>query len=404
MQALLFALTGALLFCGVQWSVPLPVPGLGKAGLPVCPADLLLGAAFVIAIYLLAKGEVKPSRLTPQWTWVILPGVFVFSWMCAGGGMGGIKETAQLVEIVVAGTVLFSLAARENGEEMLSGAVVFAVTTALLIGCYQRFVAHEPAFGWRGLLDNRNHLGGLLALSIPFMVSEYVLPVAEKPLPLRIAAGVAVVLGLLFLPNACVTAAVMAGTIVALGGGEERGMITGWLRKIILAAVLIAAVVLGGLSHSHSGFAFYRPEGDRYTPSARTKRWQAVLLAVEDNPLLGFGPGRFQQEIGQYYKFGFDKPSGRTDDVAGYDLAIDEPGTQTHWEVAAAETGLVGVAAWLLLFAVGAITAYRHGRPGVAGALLAGSVAGLTVAVWTRAVGVLWAYLLALSTRRRKPL
>ena len=243
----------------------------------------------------------------------------------------------------------------------------------------------------------------ILAFALPFIAGEYILPVARKPLPLRIAAIATLAGSLLLLPNLVVAAGLIAGVAFALDAGESRGLFRPWVRMSVLGVMLGVIAVSAGLGSVHEGFAFYRKDAGKYRPSARTARWQAVLIAAQERPLLGFGPGRFQDRIGQYYYHGITKPEGYTDDVAGYDIRADEPGTQNHWEVSLAETGLFGVAAWLLVLAGGFVMAMRHGRPAVAGSLLAVAVAGLSVVVWARAVGVLWAYMLALSERNRPP-
>lgn len=409
MQALVFLLTAAVVSSGVQWSLRLPL--MGKVGLPICPADLLLAAAFATAIYLAARGSLKLRAFIPPWAPLALLAVMALAWFASGTAAAGVKEMLQIIEMLVIGLVLLRAALAPDGnsrglaegaEELLSGALVAAAGAAVAVGLYQRYTAPDCQFKWAGLLDNRNYLGGFMALVLPFLAGEYVLPAVQRPLPLRIIAAATMLAGMLLVPNIIVLAAIIAGVIIALDAGEPSGAAAGWLKKAVLAAMLLVVPVLAARPHLAGGFALYRQEGATYKPSARTRRWQAVLTAASRRPLLGFGPGCFQEQIGSYYRLGFAKPEGATDDIAGYDLRADEPGSQGLWEVALAETGIFGVAAWLLLIGAGVVAAFRHGRPAAAGALIAAGIAGAAVAVWARAIGVLWAYMLALAASSRQ--
>lgn len=404
MKWLALLLGAMVLMSGLQWSIQLPLPGAGKPGIMLSPADLLLGVAALATIYLAVKGKLKWSRLIPSWRTPALVGVMAASWIVTGPGTAGLKEILQITGILVIGTVLFRQAVQEGYERYLSPALVAAVLVTAGVGLFQRFAHTGTPFLWRGLLENRNYLGGFIAFALPFMAGEYILPASEKALPLRIAAAAAFAGCLLLIPNLIVAAALVAGTALALDAGEKRGLISPLVRIPVLL-VIVGTICLSVLQEDmHGGFALYRKDLGKYRPSARAGRWQAVLLSAEENPLLGLGPGRFQDRIGGYYYHGISKPEGFTDDIEGYDIRADEPGTQSHWEVVLAETGILGTAAWIIILMGGMVTALRHGRPAVAGALLAAALAGLSVAVWARSIGVLWAYMLALAECSRTPL
>jgi len=136
------------------------------------------------------------------------------------------------------------------------------------------------------------------------------------------------------------------------------------------------------------------------------KRWAAGLECLRENPTLGVGPGRFQDQIQRYYLHGLGKGIGSSAKVEDFDVSFDEPGSHGLYEVAACEGGLLGLAvlAWFLAAAIA-----RSGRAaagdtsglaaGALGAAVAVLIAGVFATVLARGVALPLVVVLALGQR-----
>lgn len=140
----------------------------------------------------------------------------------------------------------------------------------------------------------------------------------------------------------------------------------------------------------------------------RYTRWAANLNMIRSNPIFGVGWGQYQKHVTRYYG-DIVYPEGSTDDVTLFDVETNEPLTFAWYFVLAAETGLVGLVAWFVLF--GEVAARAIGR-GAQRCLCAGGVMGAVVALliaclWTspmvRGAGPLLGLLLAMSGVRHVP-
>jgi hypothetical protein len=277
-----------------------------------------------------------------------------------------------------------------------------------------------------GWYDYRAVFGAQAAMLIPVGVA---FAVSEKDAALRVGAAAFSVLAL------CVTLAA-GGFLGACAGALAIGAALLARRRywpgifVVLALLVTVAVVLPRLPRHnlqvlHRGMTLYADnESGERKPTARLRRYQASmsLLAAPTDPqnehsspkgLLGVGVGRYQKEVNAFYREPYPKPGRRTDDEIAYDMESDERYTFGFLETAAVETGVVGLAIVLLLFATwifGAQGAYFRlsappseldARATLALASLGAGVGALVVSVFAspilRGVGGTFAFFLALA-------
>lgn len=324
------------------------------------------------------------------------------------------KALIQWAEYLVIGPIVFLTlwdGPRRRTALQVAAAALVAVLASVLLTLPRAAVHHQVG----GLLGNRNTYGLYLLLALP-LVS---LLAGTRGEPLRRLPAAAwrhegwpallAVLGLwLCRAGGPVLGGVVAVVLTLWGLGRRAG------------AVLFLVVFLGISLRSGSGFAspwlvesvqVYAPFRDPET-GARSRehtmryyRWSANLSLTAEHPRLGVGLGQYQRRIGEYYA-GVPRPEGRTDRPALYDIRADEPFTFGWFFLVAAETGLIGAACLLLLFADGGRRAVDRLRQGdAAGWAVLGVLAGLALAGWftdafVRGAGPMLAVVLGLAWSR----
>lgn len=119
-----------------------------------------------------------------------------------------------------------------------------------------------------------------------------------------------------------------------LGGAHTR-------RRFVISAALIAllgvTVVVPQLASFTGGAVL-----DRFADTDTTRRWELIVVDFQiflDNPALGVGPGRSKEAHGEYLERGYS--------------------THTEFSRLAAEHGVFGIVALLLLLVMGAVNLLR---------------------------------------------
>jgi hypothetical protein len=141
--------------------------------------------------------------------------------------------------------------------------------------------------------------------------------------------------------------------------------------RMALVVLAFLVVIMAGLTRLPrenpkvliQGLSLYTGESGQKVPTARLKRYQAVLdlLAAPSNPLVeksgrrglkGVGTGQYQHEVDRFYQPPYPRPIGATDNEAMFDTDTHEPFTFGLFEKVAVETGVLGLIVLSLLFAV----------------------------------------------------
>jgi len=357
-----------------------PLSSWARLG-PVTAADVLLAL-------LAATGLAEILMLKTPWRHALPPvGAFALLVVGAASGIAAlgnghvtaiVKELVQLSQVVIVGYAYVFFAARDRrvtDRALIAFAAAF--TIHVLLAWIQLF-GWEHAFLVRGLTDHRNAFGALAAVACPVLVCVGLAP--RRHAALRAWYLLIAVLALFTLTSGGAAAAAVGGILVGASA-------TGWRRgAIALAAVALVALVAQPLALPRVRAAQLRSvsflpedESGRRAPSARIRRWQAGMNALADYPALGVGPGQFQKRISEYYFPPFDKLHGSSDDIPGFDVRFDEPGTQCLYEVTAVETGLFGLLALGAFFA-GVIARLARRVPVDASGVAAGAL-GVVAAV-----------------------
>lgn len=174
-----------------------------------------------------------------------------------------------------------------------------------------------------GLTGNPVYLGGLLAAAAGIAVAR------SRP---WVAAGFASVFGFAAMTTASRAAVMTLVLIAAYALWRHR-----WLRGAAIATVMAAAMVGGAFFTSATTLE------QRSSDAARVDIWILSLDALEDEPVLGFGPGLFRDAI---------TPRRSLDHVAAQSTEaewVDAHNVVVEYGVT---TGLIGVAllaVWLAL-------------------------------------------------------
>ena len=101
---------------------------------------------------------------------------------------------------------------------------------------------------------------------------------------------------------------------------------------------------------------------------AQWREWIAGVFITQEHPLLGVGPGNFQQNLANAYgAHGLEYP-GKARPGADLASGLMEPDTNNLYVVTAATTGLLGLAAllWMLIY-FGKTASAVVRRPGAGG-------------------------------------
>lgn len=271
-----------------QWSLRL------EAGPYVGLADLLILAAALPAWCL----GWRPWRLHwSHWAfagWILVAGFFAASRAEAA------KEFIQVMLYFILGSSLAAHALRIGGQSwlrrgLLAFAAVGGIVLALALVQYW-FGAREDPLAVRGSFGNRNVFGGFLALYVPLIFGFLLSTSSVLP---AVLLGLVVGLALLV----CLSGpAWMAIALTCMVLAARRGW--HWFVPTCILILLLHTQVLPRMPRANDielfdSMALY----DNLTgkPKRRYPEWQAAAIMAMEHPLIGCGPGSYQEHVGPYY-------------------------------------------------------------------------------------------------------
>jgi len=393
-------------------------PKAAERATRITPGDLLLaGLAVAAGLEVLLYKRRWKHALPPPAMFALVAAALISAgamvvreWGELLGAMGGaVREIAQLVEVFVVGYAWILWAARKRRDlHRALIALAVAVSANVFLAVVQLGAGAHP-FYVRGLFTNRNFLGVFLAVTLPVLVAAASAEGDRSPAA-RLWMFSTVAAGLAIMTSGGLFAAAVVGVLVAAFAVSSRA---GW--AAVAAVVTVALAIqptraLPGVREAQyrSIELFHERSPGKQMPSERMKRWAAGLECLRENPTLGVGPGRFQDQIQRYYLHGLGPGGASSAKVENFDVSFDEPGSHGLYEVIACEGGLLGLAvlAWFLAAALA-----RSGRAaagdtsglaaGALGAVVAILIAGAFASVLVRGVALPLVVVLALGWRAR---
>jgi O-antigen ligase len=312
------------------------------------------------------------------WAFVLPAAVSVFA---AGRIEPAVRDLAQIgLYFVLAYLVFDDLFHRHPRNLRPALYVLLAVLAANVLLAAGQYLTTDDPLRVRGAFDNRNVLGGWLALTLPaaFGVALHV-----ESGWVRAGLLALTLLGLAVILSAAAAAAVLVALLLIAAG-------RGWpaFAAVVLAAVLglsVAAPRAGGfrdpaadarLSHEAVLFRSVALYDDAGQPSRRYPEWQSAVEMMLTHPWLGEGVGNYQRCVGTYTgsKPRFTGPS--------------EPDIQNLYLVIGSSMGVPALLGFLAMLFVPAAAAGGAGRRldgwrrGLAWGVAGGIAAFAATAVW----------------------
>ena len=383
--------------------------GFALGGIHVTAADLLLAAAFGLALFTPDFFRRRPSAEN-----VVFVVLVALSALFGENLRDGLKEWMQIALYFLVGERVAATALEIGGEKWARracGVFLAAGVAVAALALAQYFspdpdvfpLCLRPGLAVRGAFGNNNVLCGFYALLLPFAFSLLLGP--GRPWWLRAALGFLIVAGLLTMFSGA-TLAIVAATLSATA--FRRGRLCGAVTALVLLGAFFlgapelprdnftAAVQSAELYHSDSGSVRYAEDGvltwEAGEPTRRYPEWQAALTMSFERPLVGVGPGAYQRRIGPFY------------DVVPRATGPNEPDTQNLYLVIASTMGYPALFAFLAIL----YAAWNAGRAPDSGALGRAAAAGIAAfalaAVWhpllVRGLGIPLVFLIVLAQDR----
>ena len=240
-----------------------------------------------------------------------------------------------------------------------------------------------------GPFDNPNHLGGFAALALPLALAGYLaLCNRSTRFPLIVGLGVGVVAiysCVLLAGSRGAIWAALAGSLVVVAGWARASHLQSrrpaWLPLLLLSVSLIVVTRLlqeqpvmqgdaGQVSVGQRLQALSNMTGDAaetdLTVLHRRVLWRAAWDILAHNPVLGVGPGRYQQACVQALEnMAADRRVVLLSRLQRLDVTRF---AHNEWLHSFAEVGLAGTIPWTLLIILWAATSSREvwkGREGI---------------------------------------
>lgn len=240
-----------------------------------------------------------------------------------------------------------------------------------------------------GPFDNPNHLGGFAALALPLALAGYLaLCNRSTRFPLIVGLGVGVVAiysCMLLAGSRGAIWAALAGSLVVVAGWARASHLQSrrpaWLPLLLLSVSLIVVTRLlqeqpvmqgdaGQVSVGQRLQALSNMTGDAaetdLTVLHRRVLWRAAWDIFAHNPVLGVGPGRYQQACVQALEnMAADRRVVLLSRLQRLDVTRF---AHNEWLHSFAEVGLAGTIPWTLLIILWAATSSREvwkGREGI---------------------------------------
>jgi O-antigen ligase len=383
-----------------------------KAAPRLALADMLLAAlAMTLAAEIVVRRQDWRAAVV-HFTAFLWIAVAILSAIGAGEDAdheASIKEIVQLAEIVLVAYGWMLCAARERRTRQYVLMALAAAASIQIVFAWGQIAAGASAFHIRGLYEHRNAYGMFVVVAAPLFVSAGLS--GGRHVGLRVWYIALAALGVSSLSSGGLTVAAAAGILlVGFYHGRRHGAAA--LAAVAILCCLVQPVLTANVRAAQlkSLETFPKDENDRRAPSARVRRWQACLNAVAKHPTLGVGIGQFQNRIGEFYGSAFEKPHGRSDDVMGFDIRFDEPGSQSLYEVTAVEMGTLGILAVGAFLAAAAARLARSASGdstgmaiGALGTICAVAVASACSSMMVRGVAIAFAIVLALGEAAARP-
>ena len=382
--------------------------GLTLAGVNVTVADLLLAAAFGLALF--TPGFFRRRPPAENVAFVILVAV---SALCGADLRDGLKEWMQIALYFFVGERVAATALAIGGEKWTRRAcvVLLAVGGATAATALVQYFAPNPdvfplclrpGLAVRGAFGNNNVLCGFYALLLPF--AFFLSLDCGRPWWLRAMLGLFVIVGLMTMFSGAalaIVAAIMSATAF------RRCRICGAATALILlgAFFLVApelprdnftvAIQSTEIYHSDSGSVRYSEEENGVLtweagePTRRYPEWQAALTMSFEHPFVGMGPGSYQRNIGPFY------------DVVPRATGPNEPDTQNLYLVIASTMGYPALFAFLAILCAAWNAGCAQEAVPCQRAAAAGIVAFAIAAIWhpllVRGLGIPLVFILAIA-------
>ena len=411
MEKLLYVLVAAcVLLMNTQHGLTLRV---GGHAVNLGIVDVVIWITFGLWAIQAAAGKTISRIKLPPVAFLALPILAVISILRLGGfslGVAG-KEIFQLVEYFIVAALLFiNFGATEAKLRGLISVFLLGITAVVLWGVIDYVASPDNAFAAGGAFGNINVLGVYFGLALPFALGialfddlklwqrvSLVVPVAAGSAITLSGAALAATLAALLLVLALRSAKLLAAGLAVVVAGiiVLPGILRPHHAQIVTSSVAVyldnnyllssAALLKRARALAEGGrYVDARrvlllvdteneltPDGaklleqveekikgedpqmiplpaDRPVVAVRYKRRQAALKAITGN-IWGYGPGSFQETIGQFYgkipTFAYG-----TDEVEAFNMGIDEPDTFNRFLVTTVELGVPGLLALLWFY------------------------------------------------------
>ncbi|NLC58214.1 MAG: O-antigen ligase family protein [Armatimonadetes bacterium] len=415
-SGLYWALLLLIVVAPTQW-------GIEVKGIPATPADLVLAVAFLGWVVLAARRRAALG-LPPACLWALVAVALVsaanatkvaltgqgFAYMAPGYEFWGtpmkaVAELAQLIEYLLVVYVLVWAAVRSERQVFAAAQVLAAITVGVVLLGLVHYLTRSgsDAFQVASTFGSRHIYGGYLAMALPVVFS---LALTARGWPARVGLLAVIVVGAVTIlsPGALIGLGVALLLVAARVSGRA---LQATLAAVLAFGALTAVALPRNYEHNVYQFAHFRT-ADGQALRAQWREWLAGAQLVREHPLLGVGPGNFQQNIGTAYgQIGQEYP-GKARPGADLAAGLMEPDTNSLYVVTASSMGLLGLAAllWVLLYfgKVASAAARRlEGRAiGVLAAGLWGGIIGFAVtsifsSLMVRGTGVVLGLLMALA-------
>lgn len=323
----------------------------------------------------------RGARPALLWPLVIFIGVLLLSLSKTWSLQHSIKELIKWFEVLLV-YLLVALGLNGKWARVLVLTVVAAGGLAALHGIYQfifrvgpeGFVLFDRFMRAYGTFEQPNPYGGYLGLTLPVALGLAVVAALGLGRWSRhwrwFTLAVAGICAALMLAALIMSwsrgawlglGAAVVGMVVALVVKSGRGAVLG----VVLVALVAYALLAGGLAHippslvqRFSDFIPYMGVSDvrgaevtdaNFAVLERLAHWQAAWQMWTDHPWLGVGIGNYEPVYPRYALSQWPLPLGH---AHNYYLNI------------AAETGIVGLGAYLLLWGTALLQAWRAVRRG----------------------------------------
>ena len=374
------------------------IPAQDLAEQPLGPIELRWTSAILLGLIGAWALRLVATRRWPRWTWTTVPFAAYVPIAAASGIVAGdarawagelYRWSAALVVFVIAADLLPSGRDGAVAVRPILVGIAAGVAAASLLGCYQTVAEAGPRSfrvgGWTrayATFGQPNPFAGYLELTVPLLVAAGAGSLVSRKIgrgfggPLALACGGAAVLG----SAALVLTQSRSGWLGGLVGIGAVVLVLGGLRWAVpaLAMVVIVALIVTPVGDrlatgAWDGWRTLRSEehsaGRTFATEERLAHWRAALRMARAQPLLGVGAGNFSARFREF--------------TSGERFRVSRGHAHNAYLQVAAQTGLLGLAAYLALLATAGFRLVRALRRAVnpeERALVVGAI-GVTLAL-----------------------